>query len=119
MQEEKIYLQPEDFTAPRQSGDEDLVEMVRDLLSQNGLVKNLPDAFDRHPLIIEAKIRRPTIQRFLLNQFWLSQLLQESKHTFEERTYLIPNGDIVSWINFFRIKIIPCCIHFNLPRVII
>jgi hypothetical protein len=106
-----------EYTEPRHPEDRDLVAEVRNLLVASGLAMEAQKAYDTHNYIVEACIRRPLTQRFLLNRFWNLQLIMAPKPSIEERSCLIVDGSIDEWLHLFKAKILPFLIETRLPAV--
>lgn len=103
----------------RQPNDLDLIAMVREELRQAGLELLIQANYDNHPRLINAKQRRPEVQRYELNRYWQLQLLATDAHSVEERFHLIPNGTVEEWFRLFKHKIVPFAVKHQLPRSII
>lgn len=108
----------QNYTQPKPADDIDLVAEVRSCLVSAGLTPLLADAYDSNRFVIEAKDKEATVQRYLLNRYWGQQLMSSNKPTTEERYALIPNGEVTSWLELFKAKILPFAIENNLPRVL-
>src|ERR1700757_1592214 len=84
------------FYAPRQEGDIDLVALVREALKHANLNDKI-EIYNAHPLIKEAGDKQPAIQRWLLNRYWLIQLITVDTDSSNARMHLIPNGTEEDW----------------------
>lgn len=102
----------------RQPGDADLVQEIRQILVESGLGLLAQANYDTHRFIQEASVKRPEIQRFLINKFWHLQLPSVDANSIEERFHLIDNGEDRDWLNMFRIKVVPFLVTHQLPRAI-
>ena len=103
------------YNETRAAGDIDLIGHVRQLLVEAGLSQQVVAGYDNNPNIMEGMNKRPDIQRYLLNRFWLFQLMNANDISIEERYCLVPNGSIEEWIRLFKEKIIPFAIKNRLP----
>ena len=112
---EKLQPQYEEYIKPREETDLDLVTIVRTMLIDSGLMQQVLAAYDTDRFILEARNRPSEAQRFLLNRYWSYQLMKSDKSSIEERTYLIPNGEVSDWLRMFQAKILPFIIENNLP----
>ena len=108
----------ETYTTPRSVEDFDLVAACRQILVDAGLHQEVQNSFDNHPHIRDASLRKPEVQRHILNQYWNLQLLATGANTFEVRYCLIPNGEVGDWLRLFKDKVVPAAVQYRLPRVI-
>ncbi len=110
-------LQPrfDQYHQPKDANDIDLVATVRTILVEAGLLQYVIAGYDPNRFINEAKNKPSEVQRFLLNRYWSFQLMQSEKSSIEERSYLIPNGEITDWIRLFETKVLPFILENNLP----
>jgi hypothetical protein len=106
------------FLKERAPEDLDLVESVRNLLVNSGLLPEVMKNFDNSNYIRQASSLQPEAQRFLLNRFWNLQLLVVEQSTIEERFCLITTGEYTDWLRLFKDKILPCAIANRLPTSI-
>lgn len=104
------------YDAPRTNDDIDLIQVVRNLLVNAGI--STIQCYDNSKHIMEAKSKKPEIQRFLLNQYWNLQLLSTSANSINERFSLVPNGTIESWLKLFTQVVLPFIVKHDLPKVI-
>lgn len=110
------YLDRKDeYYRPREEGDIDLVAVVRNNLIAAGLGSRVALYYDTHYLIRDAETKRPEIQRFLLNRYWLLQLANCSHNTQDQRFALIDKGDVAEWLQLFNQAILPFLSSFELP----
>lgn len=110
-------LQPrfEQYHQTKDANDIDLTAVVRTILVEAGLLQYVIAAYDNDRFILEAQNKPSEVQRFLLNRYWSFQLMQSEKSSIEERSYLIPNGEIEDWIRLFQNKVLPFILENNLP----
>lgn len=116
-----VYNDPkakEQYFAPRQDGELDLIEEVRSAMVAIGLGHNTATAYDTDPKIQTARMRNCNVQRFVLNQFWTLQLYSLPQNTEELRRLLFPEGDILQWLQTFKEQVLPFAAKNNLPRLI-
>jgi len=106
------------FLEPRQEGDIDLVEHVSQVLMKYGLKENLENFYYTDGYIIQAKNKRPEIQRYLINIYLTLQLMKSKKSSLECRYSLLPAGPIEDWIKVFDHLIAPFMADENLPTKI-
>ena len=102
------------YKQPKPLDDVDLITEVRNRLMAAGLGQRIAH-FDNHRFIQEAIGKESSVQRYLLNRYWTSQLLHSSKVSIEERYCLIPDGMIQDWLALFETKILPFIIENDLP----
>lgn len=107
-----------EYDTPRLDTDIDLVEEVRNILLQYGLINNVTTFYDQDPIIKEAKLRSPLVQRHLLNRYWNFILVSntEVQPSLDERYCLINDGSITEWLNYFKSKVIIYIANNNLPN---
>ena len=96
--------------------DIDLVDEVRQILKENTLGKLADENYDTHRYIKDAAGKRPEIQRHFLNKFWGLQLVSAEDNSIEERSCLIPDGDVKDWLTLFRSNVVPFLIKNQLPK---
>lgn len=106
------------FLKERAPEDLNLVELVRNLLVNSGLLPEVIKNYDSSKYIQQAEHLQPEGQRFLLNRYWNFQLLVVDQPTIEERFCLITNGEHKDWLRLFKDKILPCAIANRLPTSI-
>lgn len=104
----------EQYKQPKPDGDIDLIAEVRQRMLNAGLGQRIAH-FDNHKFIQEAIGKESSIQRYLLNRYWTSQLLHSSKVSIEERYCLIPDGMIHDWLDLFQSRVLPFIIENDLP----
>lgn len=109
----------QEYQQVRKPGDFDLVLHVRTMLINAGSQPSAIEAYDSHHLIVEASDKVPTIQRFLLNRFWMLQLMNCPDVSTKERYCLIPNGTIDDWVRLFGDSVLPFAMRNNLPTFIL
>jgi hypothetical protein len=107
------------FLQPRQPGDIDLVQIVRSELLQFGLQDKLIAYYDNDSYIVQAKTKRPEIQRYLLNSYLNLQLMMSKRNSIEIRYGLLPAGPLEDWILIFKKRIAPFMADQDLPKEII
>lgn len=94
----------------------DLVSEVRNMLCMSGLSALVAENYDNNQYIVDARNKKPEMQRFYLNRYWSFQLISAPESSIEERYCLIPNGDVKAWLKLFRDKILPFLVRNHLPR---
>lgn len=114
MSTETIVQAIEHYKQPKPTGDIDLIAEVRQRMITAGLGQRIAH-FDNHKFIQEAIGKESSVQRYLLNRYWTSQLLHSSTVSIEERYCLIPDGRIDDWLDLFQAKILPFIIQNDLP----
>lgn len=103
------------YAIPRQEGDIDLIAVVRQLLIENGLGANIQEVYDNHIHILEGNNKNPNVQKYLLNRYFMTQLMIYAHKSSEQRFCLIPNGTPQQWLELFKSSVIPFLIENNLP----
>lgn len=105
------------FNAPREEGDIDLVKMIRDALVNHGVSEEqIVAGFDNDPLIIEALPKQSTIQRWQLNRYWTRQLVSlHHVNTIDPRSYLVQDGHEEAWLRTFNQYVLPFALQYQLP----
>jgi hypothetical protein len=111
----QLQLHYDRYMQPKDAKDIDLIAVVRQMLVESGLLQRVLTAYDNDKFILQAHNKPSDIQRFLLNRFWSYQLIKSEVSSIEERTYLIPDGDITDWLRMFESKILPFAVTNNLP----
>ena len=106
------------FTDPRPEGQIDMVAAVREALIGAGLAQCVQECFDNDKTIIDASPVCENAQRFLLNKFWMHQLLALEVDTQRERFVLLDTGDAKHWIHLFKEVILPTAIVHRLPKAL-
>lgn len=106
------------YNIPKPLNDIDLIAEVRDSLIRCGLTKNVEAHFDTNRFIKEAHEKESSVQRYLLNRYWQTQLLASPAQSIEERYCLIPNGTVTDWLHLFRSKVMPFLVANNLPNTL-
>jgi len=103
------------FHEPRLHDDINLIEMVRNIIASNGLENELISAYDNHPFIVDANIKRPQVQQHFLNRYWQYQLMCCEEPSYEERSCLIMSDDSIAWLRVFSDHVLPFIIRNRLP----
>lgn len=106
------------FQAAREEGDMDLVALTREKLAGHVSPDILVDAFDQDPIVKEASIRQPHIQRFLLNRYWVRQLVVAPVGTMQIRACLVSDGTEEAWFRTFTESVLPFVLAHGLPKVL-
>jgi hypothetical protein len=107
----------ENYFKPREPGEIDLVEEVRNCMKDSGLGMKM-DLFNNNRFINEASDKCSAVQRYNLNRYFNLQMLMSDKDTTEERFCLIPNGLVSEWLTLFQQKVLPFLIENDLPKEI-
>lgn len=118
-QAQNQQYQFEKFMEPRQPGDLDLVQIVRDTLVTYGLEEKLRLFYDTDDFILQARPKRPEIQRYMLNSYLALQLQMSRKDSMKIRYGLLPTGPFEDWISVFKEYIAPFMADQDLPKKII
>lgn len=113
-----IQSRMNEYLAPRAEGDLDLISEVRSLMLKYGLGNKIAQAYDNNRFIIQAQNKGSNVQRYMLNNYWVQQLMFANKPTTDERFCLVPDGDVRDWLRLFEQKVLPFIIDNDLPRVI-
>lgn len=100
----------------RTESDIDLVSIVTNLLKEELGPEVDISSFTENLEILDARTRRPDVQRFIINKFFRIQLCSLKVDTMRARQALIPEGDISRWIEYFRTYVIPYCVDHHLPK---
>lgn len=103
------------YKTQRTDDDRNLVQEVRQILTDAGLGSQTIQFFDPHPIIQEAEHKVPDVQRWLLNRYWNLQLMASNIPSVNERFCLIPSGPLDEWVNLFRTVIVPFLKSHHLP----
>lgn len=106
------------FYSGRQEGDIDLVALVHEALRYSHVSEESLLAYSKHPLIIEASNKQPSVQRWLLNRYWVLQLVSIPVNSVNIRLYLIQNGTEEDWMRLFTQHVLPFLISNGLPKVL-
>jgi len=96
------------------AGDVDLVSVVRVELISNGLGNNIDHAFDQDQHIIDARNKKPEVQRHLLNLYLNLQLMKAMVDSSSVRYCLLPDGEISDWLTYFKSYVLPFLKEHNL-----
>ena len=104
----------QDYFAPQQEGDIDMVAKVRELLISIGQLPKI-HLYDNSPKIKEAMNKRPDVQRFILNDYWNIQIMAVDADSIDVRYCLVGRGDCTSWLYLFESKVLPFIMEHNLP----
>lgn len=105
----------EQYQAPRQEDELDLVRIVREKMVQAGLLEKLPLAFDNNRFIQEAIGKPSHAQQYNLNRYFSTQLMTAQDDTLVQRYALIYEIRPDEWLNVFDNTILPAIVNFNLP----
>ena len=107
-----------DYFTPREENDIDLVFEIRSAMLQHGLYDQVVNFFDNEPIIIEASLRCPEVQRHLLNRYWnlMLTLNNEVQDSIDERFCLVTEGPISDWLEFFKTKVLNYIVNNKLPN---
>lgn len=108
----------QEYLTRRTETDFDMISFVRQLLIDSGASQEAIVAYNNNALILEGTDRVPHVQRFLLNRFWMMQLMSCPVVSVKERYCLIPNGDIADWCRLFQDTILPFALKNNLPHTL-
>lgn len=104
------------YNEPREEGDVDLVEEVRKILLSAGKEIDI-DLYDNHEYVLEAKTKRPLVQRFILNKYWTLQILNiQNVDSIDVRFCLVNKGDVDKWLELFKTKVLTFIIAHDLPH---
>lgn len=114
MSTQNVVQAMEHYKQPKPNGDIDLIAEVRQRMIKAGLSHRIAH-FDNHKFIQEANGKESSVQRYLLNRYWTSQLLHSSTVSIEERYCLIPDGMISDWLDLFQARVLPFVIANDLP----
>ena len=109
----------EKFMEQREPGELDLVQIVRDVLVTYGLEEKLRLYYDTDDFILQARPKRPEIQRYLLNSYLALQLQMSRKDSMKVRYGLMPTGSFEDWITIFKEYVAPFMADQDLPKRII
>jgi hypothetical protein len=106
------------YHAPKADNELDLVDAVRQSLINAGLKDRVDLFFDNNKFIQEATGKNADVQRFLLNRYWTTQLMNAPVQSMDQRIALVPNGDVRDWLVLFRERVLPFVVEQNLPIAI-
>lgn len=102
----------------RHPDDLDLVAWVRNELFAAGLGQEVIQGFDTSPTIQTASMKRPEVQRYMLNKFLNLQLMMYASESINERFCLVPNGQLTEWMTLFKNSVLPFLVAKRLPMMI-
>jgi hypothetical protein len=102
----------------RHPDDLDLVAWVRNELFAAGLGQEVIQGFDTSPTIQTASMKRPEVQRYMLNKFLNLQLMMYASESINERFCLVPNGQLTEWMTLFKNSVLPFLVAKRLPLMI-
>lgn len=96
--------------------EENLLEYVRNTMIDAGLKQRVQTAFDTDQYIRDAVGTPANMQRFLLNRFWMLQVLAVDVSNHDVRFALIDTGSFRDWKRLFKDVVLPFAIQHDLPR---
>lgn len=105
----------EQYFTTRQENEIDLVHTVRSMLVESRVSMAQLVAYDNDRNLQVAGQRNSAVQRFVLNRFWTTQLYIVPDDTEELRRLLFPDGEIQTWLDSFKQKILPFIVAHSLP----
>lgn len=103
------------YNAPKNENEIDLIDAVRQYLIQAGLQDRVNQFYDTNRFIKEGIGKNAEVQRFLLNRYWTTQLMNANSESMNQRIALISNGDVRDWLVLFHERVLPFVIEQNLP----
>ena len=96
--------------------EDNLLDYVRSIMIDAGLKQRVTDAFDNNQYIKDAQGTPANMQRFLLNRFWMLQVLSVDAPSHDVRFSLIDTGSFRDWKRLFKDVVLPFAVQHGLPR---
>lgn len=96
--------------------EDNLLEYVRSIMIDAGLKQRVHEAYDNNQYIKDAQGTPANMQRFLLNRFWMLQVLSVDAPSHDVRFSLIDTGSFRDWKRLFKDVVLPFAVQHNLPR---
>ena len=96
--------------------EDNLLEYVRSIMIDAGLNQRVHEAYDNNQYIKDAQGTPVNMQRFLLNRFWMLQVLSVDAPSHDVRFSLIDTGSFRDWKRLFKDVVLPFAVQHNLPR---
>ena len=96
--------------------EDNLLDYVRSIMIDAGLKQRIVDAFDNNQYIKDAQGTPANMQRFLLNRFWMLQVLCVDAPSHDVRFSLIDTGSFRDWKRLFKDVVLPFAVQHGLPR---
>lgn len=96
--------------------EDNLLEYVRSIMIDAGLKQRILEAYDNNQYIKDAQGTPANMQRFLLNRFWMLQVLSVDAPSHDVRFSLIDTGSFRDWKRLFKDVVLPFAVQHNLPR---
>lgn len=96
--------------------EDNLLDYVRSIMIDAGLKQRVTDAFDNNQYIKDAQGTPANMQRFLLNRFWMLQVLSVDAPSHDVRFSLIDTGSFRDWKRLFKDVVLPFAVQHSLPR---
>ena len=96
--------------------EDNLLDYVRSIMIDAGLKQRIVDAFDNNQYIKDAQGTPANMQRFLLNRFWMLQVLSVDAPSHDVRFSLIDTGSFRDWKRLFKDVVLPFAVQHDLPR---
>ena len=96
------------------------MDLVKDVIAHLRLIGHYQqpqiDKILSHPDIIKASdpLANSELQRLYLNMYWNKQL-NPIPNSMEYRLLLLPDGDLRTWLAYFKTRVAPFIIDNNLP----
>lgn len=107
------------FYAKRTPDMIDVVDNVRRLMHNEGLVLSSIEAYDTNELVIAASDKTPEIQRHLLTRYFTRQLyfLHDDLAASHLRSQLAMTSKMSEWLDLIELVLLPFFLDKDLPRV--
>ena len=96
--------------------EDNLLEYVRSIRIDAGLKQRVLEVYDNNQYIKDAQGTPANMQRFLLNRFWMLQVLSVDAPSHDVRFSLIDTGSFRDWKRLFKDVVLPFAVQHNLPR---
>lgn len=96
--------------------EDNLLEYVRSIMIDAGLKQRVLEVYDNNQYIKDAQGTPANMQRFLLNRFWMLQVLSVDAPSHDVRFSLIDTGSFRDWKRLFKDVVLPFAVQHNLPR---
>lgn len=103
------------YNSQKLEGELDLVEVVRQRLSDHGLKDKLYEGFDTNRFVVEAKNKPAHAQQYLMNRYFSTQLMAADQDTVLQRYALMYEVQPDEWLQVFEKTVLPAFVDYNLP----
>lgn len=130
MLDKKVALSPEEalarvnelmnapivfYNSQKLEGELDLVQAVRQRMSDHGLKEKLQNGFDANRFVVEAQGKPAHAQQYLMNRYFSTQLMAVEQDTVLQRYSLMYEVQPDEWLQVFEKTVLPAFVDYNLP----